>query len=263
MSRRHAVSLIVPTALAVPTVCALVLGLLYAPPLLASRSSAEKTVRRCVLLCQRGERALATGHEAKAERYFRNALVKLSSFPPAHIGLGHLAIRRGDYESALVEYRSAALGFRELGEALFEIRARQWANSQRNLVALYDTLQLAESGRRSNRMNPLQISKIWNAITHLEALEQPDRAAATQTPAEVHFFIGNALFQLGRYNEALEEWLACKKRNPAFAMVYNNLALAYWRRGEVDQAVRFLTKAEQLGFPVDPSFKNDLIADAR
>lgn len=257
MIRRH------PVSLAIALVCALASGLVYSPPLLASRSSTERAVRRCVLLCQRGERAFAAGDETKAERYFRNALSKLSSFPPAHIGLGHLAIRRGDYESALIEYRSAALGFRNLGEDLFEIRARQWANSQRNLVALYDTLQLAESGRRSNRMNPLQISKIWNAITQLEALEQPDRETAGEAPAELHFFLGNALFQLGRYNEALEEWLTCKQRNPAFAMVYNNLALAYWRRGEVGQAVKFLTKAEQLGFPVDPRFKSDLIADAR
>ncbi len=77
-------------------------------------------------------------------------------------------------------------------------------------------------------------------------------------PGEFHFYVGNAMFQLGRVDGAVESWERCRDAKPRFAMVYNNLALAYWKQGRLDDAVAALDKAGELGFPVNPDFRADL-----
>jgi Flp pilus assembly protein TadD len=60
---------------------------------------------------------------------------------------------------------------------------------------------------------------------------------------------------LSRDEEALEAWETCVREDPSFSLVYNNLAVAYWKAGRLDEARAALTKAEELGVQVNPEFK--------
>ena len=60
---------------------------------------------------------------------------------------------------------------------------------------------------------------------------------AMAEPGELHFYIGNALFNMNRLDEALEAWETCARMTPRFSLVYNNLAVAYWKKGRLDRAV--------------------------
>ena len=65
-----------------------------------------------------------------------------------------------------------------------------------------------------------------------------------------------------RPSEALEAWLGATRTDPAFPLVYNNIAVARWHRGEYDAALASLDRAEQLGVRVDPEFRSGLVAAA-
>jgi tetratricopeptide (TPR) repeat protein len=84
--------------------------------------------------------------------------------------------------------------------------------------------------------------------------QQPEKAlaplqASLQLSAEdpqSHYYLANALFDLGRYREAIPHYLATTEGRPGFAPAYHNLGLCYqktleWSKGlhALQQAVRF------------------------
>ena len=60
------------------------------------------------------------------------------------------------------------------------------------------------------------------------------------------------------FEQAVEAFESCIVKNPELSAACNNLALAYWRVGRLDDARRRLAKAEQLGIPVNARFKEVL-----
>jgi tetratricopeptide (TPR) repeat protein len=99
-------------------------------------------------------------------------------------------------------------------------------------------------------------------IRELRAMQYPDEAAAHKPPPEFYFHRGNALFRLGRAEEALASWERCVAEKPQFPLVYNNLAIIFMQQGRIDEALRSLSKAEELGVTVNPKLKADLLARA-
>jgi len=117
--------------------------------------------------------------------------------------------------------------------------------------------QLASSQAKSGNA-PLQIATLENRINQLEAIQPPGTGEAAEVPGELHFYVGNAFFQMGRVAEAVEAWETCAGKNAKFALVRNNLALGYMRLGKADRALENIRKAEELGFPVNPQLKADI-----
>jgi tetratricopeptide (TPR) repeat protein len=53
----------------------------------------------------------------------------------------------------------------------------------------------------------------------------------------------------------------CKQiiqKEPSFAPAYNNMALAYFEKGEFAKAVQYADEAQKLGFEVAPQFLEEL-----
>lgn len=97
---------------------------------------------------------------------------------------------------------------------------------------------------------------IEREINYFDRLEAPREDKRAETPANVYFFRGNALFHLDRLEEAVADWEEAARRAPEFGPVHNNLALAYWRLGKKDEAQAALVRAEQLGVAVHPDLKD-------
>ena len=103
-----------------------------------------------------------------------------------------------------------------------------------------------------------RITAIEVQIETLENLPPPTKAMATEPPGELDFHVGNALARLGRWEAAIEALESCIRKSPEFPAAHNNIALAYWRSGRVEDARESLVRAEALGFDVNPKFKADL-----
>ena len=103
-----------------------------------------------------------------------------------------------------------------------------------------------------------QVMEVETRIRALDAMSAPAPDATPPAAAEVLFFQGNALFDLKRTDEAIVVWEAAAQRLQAYGPLHNNLAVAYWMTGRIDDAWTSLKRAESLGFKVNPNFRADL-----
>lgn len=210
----------------------------------------------------KGERAYRSGDMEKAAAAFQEALEIAPGFPEANLGLGHIAMSQQRFDEALDRYHKARDGYAEVGDAMLKLRQKRYNDTRNQIQGLRDQAQVLEASASNEGVARLRISQIENRIEQLSVIEPPDRGEATEPPGEIYFNIGNALFQLVRVDEAIASWEICREKSPGFAMVYNNLALAYMQTGKLDEAMTNLAKAEELGFSVNPQFKADLKARA-
>jgi len=242
-------------ALAMSAWIASVMVAAEAPPVEISPES----VREAVTFCRAGDKALAARDLAGAGEQFRKALAAIVDFPDAHVGLGHVALAAKNFEAALAEYRLAEEGWRRIGQALFQYRMERFEAAQRERVE-----------RRDDFINPQRVphmphsseeaheAAIERNLADLDKVERPTPERSTEPPPTVVFFQANALFFLGRVGEAYDLWSTVAHRAPDFGPVQNNLAVAAWRLGRLDEARAHLARAEQLGVRVDPQFKASL-----
>jgi tetratricopeptide (TPR) repeat protein len=216
-------------------------------------------IQKAGMLATKGDRAMETAQLDKATTLYNRALKAAPEFPMAHIGLGNLAMARQDYEGALRHYEQARDGFVTLGEQLVELQAKRYADASKRIAELNDSIQQISSQSSGGGTLDISITRMQSTINQLHAITPPSNFPAEhKAPGEVYFQIGNALFRLNRIDEALIAWETCRESSPDFPMVYNNLALIYWKTGRMEEAVRSLRRAETLGFPVNPDFKRDL-----
>lgn len=208
----------------------------------------------------KGNRAMKSGDVEKAREQFEKALAASHAFPDAHLGLGMIAMRAGNFDDALQHYEAARDAYDDYGEALLDVEAKRFSDAQANIRDLQDSIQSLQSSTGGQVSN--QVAQLQNRIAMLQAVQPPQPGEDEGPPGEIYFYIGNALFQLQRVADATEAWETCREKSPDFPMVYNNLALAYWQGGRLDDAMASLAKAEELGFPVNPQFKADLAAAA-
>ncbi len=226
------------------------------------RAVSPADVKKASRAYSKGERAYRTGDMEKAASAFQEALEIAPGFPEANLGLGHIAMSEQRFGDALDRYRQARDGYAEVGDAMLKLRQKRYNDTLAQIQGLRDQAQLLATTSSNAGLANLRISQIENRISQLEVIEPPDRGEATEPPGEIYFNIGNALYQLVRVDEAIASWETCREKSPGFAMVYNNLALAYMRTGKLNEAMTSLAKAEELGFSVNPQFKADLRARA-
>jgi tetratricopeptide (TPR) repeat protein len=227
-------------------------------PSVAFAVPTEKEVKAASRHVQKGDRAMKSGDVDRAKESYAKGLKACPGFPGALIGLGHVAMAESRFEDALESYTSAKGAYKEYGEALFKIETKRYGDSQKEIGELRDSMQQLSATVGSNTQAELQLAQLNNTISRLQAVQPPDRAAMNQPPGELDFYIGNAKYRLNDLEGATAAWERCRDKQPEFPMVYNNLALAYWQAGRLDEARASLDKAEELGFPVNSQFRADL-----
>jgi tetratricopeptide (TPR) repeat protein len=239
---------------------------------LAASDSQERDLRRAIAEADRGESALAKGNLKKARESFDRALVAVPDFPAGHLGLGHIAMREKRFEDALSEFRAAENGYKEMSSLTIQMEAARYVRSRDELELLRTQLTQVESRVMQSQTRPGDASasgasegqlerertQLQSRIQALEAMRPPSSSNAREAPAEVLFFEGNALFNLKRTPDAITVWEASLVRDPKQPLVQNNLAVAYWMTGRLDDAQTAMARAEALGFKVNPNFRADL-----
>jgi tetratricopeptide (TPR) repeat protein len=207
---------------------------------------------------QKAERVLRKGKLEDAAALYRKALRVVDALPEAHIGLGNIAMREGRYRIALEHYERARGSYVRIHAALETYRYTEWTNAQSRMQEIRDKILVLQHPATSRGDAGYQISKLENEVQRLESFRPLIGDVGSEPPVAIYFYLGNAYFRLNRLDEAVEAWETCVEGEPRFAVVFNNLALAYWKKGEVERARNSLLQAEILGFTVDPRFKADL-----
>ena len=246
--------------------------LLIATVTFAASDTQERELRRAIAEADRGMSALEKGNVKKARESFERALVAVPDFPQGHVGLGQLAMREKRFDEALKEFRAAESGYKEMSSLTIQLEAARYARSRDELQQLRIQLSQLDSRMMKSQsqiasgsgsgLTEGQIererSQIRSRIQALEGMQPPDSSEIREAPAEVLFFEGNALFNLKRLPEAITVWEAAIQRDAKQPLVANNLAVAYWMTGRLDDAQRAMERAESLGFKVNPNFRADL-----
>jgi tetratricopeptide (TPR) repeat protein len=243
----------------------------------ASASEAgERQLRQAMGYAQRGTRSLEKGNTARAAEDFKRAVALVPELPDAHAGLGHVAMQERRFEDALAAFRRAQEAYRRFAADRVELAQNRYSRSRDRIQVLQDEMNSVEreqmlaqvrGGSLSNGNAPsegrLQRTRVEyeRAIAQLESQTQTVpafEADGSEPPAAYHFFEANALFNLKRRDDAIAAWQRAVERDPNYAVAFNNLAVAYWMAGRLDDAQASLARADSLGFKVNPSFRADL-----
>ena len=112
-------------------------ALVVAGTALAALPTANE-IRQADRQCQAGLKALQTGNYDKARESFARAFSAVPNFPPAHMGLGHVALAEKDYTYALDEYTKARDTWGSLGGLLDELETQRWSKAQDEIRSLQD-----------------------------------------------------------------------------------------------------------------------------
>lgn len=211
---------------------------------------------------KRGAEALRLGDLNRAEHSFRKAIEFYPELPDPHMGLGHIAMSRQRFQEALDEYARARDCYAKMTEDLLAARMETYRRGQEERWALEDLRRQLESPAIGVKLAPslrqMKLTEIEQRSRTLGNMEPPSAASMPDVPGEVHFHIGNALFRLGRLDEALAQWEIARGKTPDFGPLHNNLAVAYWKKGRFEEARESAARAESLGFHVNPAFMADL-----
>jgi tetratricopeptide (TPR) repeat protein len=238
---------------------------------MAATNDETRQLKRAMAEADRGTAALEKGNLTKAKESFDRALVELPDFPQAHLGLGHIAMREKRFDDALREFRTAEQGYKSMSALTVQLEADRYSRSRDELQNLRSQLSELDGAAMQNQTTTSgsgpgqtegqierQRSQVRSRIQALEAMNPPSSTAVKEAPAEVFFFEGNALFNLKRTDEAIAAWQTALKRDAKQPLAENNLAVACWMTGRLDEAKAAMERAEALGFKVNPNFRADL-----
>jgi tetratricopeptide (TPR) repeat protein len=229
----------------------------------ASAAAVEKQLssrkfHEAITHCRSGDEALGRGELSRASEQFEKALAIVPEFPEAYMGLGHIALVRRDYAAALGSYTRARDAYERIGQQLYEHRLQRKGQAGIEIQSRRDDIMNLTKILQGGAALESRIREIEREISYFDRMDSPRDDHRATTPADVYFFRGNALFHLDRLEEAVADWEEASRRAPDFGPVYNNLALAYWKLGQRDRAQAALARAEQLGVPVHPDFKQQV-----
>lgn len=169
---------------------------------------------------QLGMAMLAKHDYMEAEDAFLNAVRLSPRLAEGFVQLGGLCLQRGDYEGCL-RYNTEASN----------IRAK-YAVPQANIGFCH-----------------LQMGNIKKAKTALmKALSwDPEFLQARTTLASAYFMESN-------YDACIEESNNVIRTQPAFGPAWNNIALAYFEKGDFQKADDAINQAAKCGYEVHPDF---------
>lgn len=210
--------------------------------------------------CNAGRAALAAGQLSEASAAFERALTVWPHMPEAHVGLGHVAMRREQFEVALNAYRAARTAFLALSVESINHGLKRVEEAKRAIENREDEIRQVNDPKTGvdEHHAAYRTRQLEGEIAQLRSLDRPINQPTENAPAEIDFFIGNALFRLARIEEAVAAWEQCAKTDRNYAPVFNNLAVGYFKLKRIPEAREALVRAEAAGIVVDARFKQDL-----
>lgn len=200
-----------------------------------------------------GAMLLRLDRPAEAEAAFRKAVEIDRKFPAAQLGLGDALVRQKKIPEALAVY--------EAGVRFGSKTAPDFYKGLGEAQAARDSVQAAElwllkARESATTMPPSVQGPIFRALGDLYMQRKiPELAIVNYEQAkgidggdlDTRMALGNALYQRGRYNEALAEYKAVVEADPQYAEGYLKLGNLYYLASQsdpprVNEAIEILDK---------------------
>jgi tetratricopeptide (TPR) repeat protein len=195
------------------------------------------------------------GHHIKAEKDLEKCINIFPMHANGEYYLSLISYKKKDYNRALNHIEKAkanALHLKKLSEQFAQERRVKLKEYQKDLK---DGKYVSHFGENNPCLVPLGEYFSRVKATDVELLLGTPEKSKSTIPANYFFIHGNIFYKLGRYKEALNQYIEVIKRNPRHAETYNNLANLCYLARQNKKALYFLNLAEACGFDVDPQFK--------
>jgi tetratricopeptide (TPR) repeat protein len=196
------------------------------------------------------------GQWDEAAREHREALALDPKLAQAHLGIsqvrlakGQALLAKGQMDEMVEELRAALTEFRaavDLDPKFAQASSNQYAQAHLGLGAAF----------AAKAMSRVIAAQPDEAVKELRAALAEFRAASALDPkvaegfsgklAEVHVYLGAALRDLGRPDEAIESFRQAIELDPKHVAAHNGLGLALHSLGQFHEAIRAYRKALEL-----------------
>ena len=241
-------------------------AVLFACLMLAAPAAAQTKAEaaRAAKLCQDGSAKLKAGDVPGAEADYREALKNVPNHPDAFAGLGHAAMKRGDFKAALENYVAAKKAYAELvKKRADDADAGYYQKRMAEDQARDDKTQLQNPQMHvTDNYRNTQGAALDKRIDENRRADAPGAERRDGVPAEFDFLIGNAQFRLGMLDDARASWEASAAARPDFAPVQLNLAVLALKQRRCDEAKTRLAAAQKLGAKAPEGLLRDVAACA-
>jgi tetratricopeptide (TPR) repeat protein len=243
---------------------------------IAARGLAQEAQASIAADYQTGEQALRRGALASAEKAFRDVLALSPNDVGAHANLGVVYMRQREWNRALGELETARRlapqmsGIR-LNIGLVRFRQGNYAMAIPDLEAVVRDDPGSEQARHLLGLCYVFEERYADAVGVLEGLWQSSNADLNylyiltiaagkagrhnleetaserllevgKNSAELHLFLGRAFLSRGQDDDALTELKQAEQLSPRLPFVHYNLAMAYKRLRNLEQAKREFLK---------------------
>ena len=143
----------------------------------------KKEIKAASREASKGDRALQSGDLPHAKEFYSAAIQRAPGFPGALIGLGQVALAESDFSGALDYFQQAKTAFVAYGEAMLDLQSRRYADAQKEINGLQDSMQQLQSATNVQQDASIRISRlprtgISQAAVDRSALGRRGRRAA-------------------------------------------------------------------------------------
>lgn len=219
----------------------------------------------------KGEKLLAKGKAAEAEKAFRSAIEIEPAVPTSYLGLARVMVTEQRFTDALPVLEQAkdryAAWEKVVRQTQLELQ-KQAEEETRRLAELQAQQQAKVGPFGPTASQQSTMSRTTAALARARTEEylakrewRPEQFEAI--PAEVFYLAGLANARTGQRDKAIDEWLLCTGLEPGNGLAHYNLAVALFARGDVAAAKQHLDEAVDAGFAPNPAFAADLERAAR
>ena len=236
-------------------------------PVLAAPVAAEETAlfQRYLALegpLDQARTDLARGRLLEARRGFEGILRQLPDHSEAHFHMARLAYAASDFLGALAHLEVAERSLADLDRRYREEVAALKAQAAAEEAAMQTSLDhLTSVADPTGCSAPLFMVK-RQALAYLEGRKSPLHARENPfgLPAEYPFLRGNALYRLGRREEALAQFRRALALDPVHAPSWTNLLALLLEARDFGTARQELARSETLGLRLPPALRQAIQA---
>jgi tetratricopeptide (TPR) repeat protein len=219
----------------------------------------------------KGEKLLAKGKAADAEKAFRSAIDIEARLPTSHLGLARTLVTQQRFAEALPVLEQTKDRYVAWEKLVRQTQLELQQDAERKARALADLQVQQVSKIGPSGPNPAQQQVMTRTSMELSRAQTEDYLAKREwrpeqfkaIPAEVFYLAGLANARNGERDRAIDEWLLCIGLEPGNGLAHYNLAVAMFARGEVTLAKEHLDDAVAAGVEPNPAFAADLEQAAR
>lgn len=212
--------------------------------------------------------AFRRGDLERTEREARFCLDRLPAHHEAHLLMSQVLHKRGEFAGALEHIEAAEAGYLELVEAAAAARLRKMKQRADHVADLIDEVdeamaaELAAKSRGSCQV-PAYTQIVQEAKAELvkeqgwgESDQGEEISGVPALYSQVH---GNALFRLGRQEEAEAQYRRAIRADPAYGEAYNNLINILYSRKRLDEARDLVARADAHKAEIHPGLRKAVL----